>query len=225
MKGWGKLKKDIAVLMKTVPPTFRIFVLVLFVVQLAVGVLPSHAAQAMQDTHKSFALRLVAAARDQTGFLVIYDPTYRKLDYPMGDVPWYLGVCTDVVVRAYRQLGIDLQVLIHKSGVGSGDKNIDHRRVNVMRKFFARKGRSLAISDKPEDYKPGDLVTYYVPDGTYSKTHIAIVSDRAGLSGVPLVIHNRGWGVLEEDWLFGSKITGHYRFQTEPNIDGWKANP
>ena len=185
---------------------------------------PAQKSHAAQENFESFGQKLVTAARDQTGFLVIYDPTYRKLEYPMGDVPWYYGVCTDVVVRAYRQLGIDLQELIHRSGVGSGDKNIDHRRVNVMRKFFARKGTSLAISKDPKDYKPGDLITYYVPDGTYSKTHIAIVSDRMALSGAPNVIHNRGLGVLEEDWLFGSKITGHYRFQTEPNIKGWKSN-
>ncbi len=188
-------------------------------------VVPAFGAHAVEtQSGTSFGERLVTAARDQTGFLVIYDPTYRKLDYPMGDVPWYYGVCTDVVVRAYRQLGIDLQVLIYQSGVGSGDKNIDHRRVNVMRKFFARKGRSLPISKDPKDYKPGDLVSYYVPEGTFSKTHIAIVSDRMGLSGAPQIIHNRGLGVLEEDWLFASKITGHYRFETTPNIKGWKGN-
>lgn len=171
---------------------------------------------------QSFALDLVAAARQQRAVLAIYDPSYRKLDYPMGDVPWYIGVCTDVVVRAYRQMGIDLQQLVHQSRLGSGDRNIDHRRVRVLKKFFARKGTRLKVSDNPEDYKPGDLVTYYLPEGTFSKTHIAIVSDRKTASGMPLVIHNIGYGVSEEDWLFGSKITGHYRYESKPNIKGWK---
>jgi uncharacterized protein len=174
------------------------------------------------EVPRSFAMDLVAAARQQRAVLAIYDPSYRKLDYPMGDVPWYIGVCTDVVVRAYRQLGIDLQQLVHKSRLGSGDRNIDHRRVRVLKKFFTRKGTRLKVSDNPENYKPGDLVTYYLPKGTFSKTHIAIVSDRKTASGVPLVIHNIGYGVSEEDWLFGSKITGHYRYEAKPNIKGWK---
>ncbi len=176
-----------------------------------------------ETASQEFGMKLVEAAREQLTVPVVYDPSYRKLEYPMGDVPWYLGVCTDVVVRAYRKLGIDLQVLIHRSGAGTGDKNIDHRRVLVMRKFFARKGTSLPISKDPKDYKPGDLVTYYMPDGIFSKTHIAIVSNRKTWSGVPLVIHNRGYGVKEEDWLFAEKITGHYRYSTTPNISGWGA--
>ncbi len=181
---------------------------------------PPHAQAAA--TRLSFAMQLVAAARQQRAVLAIYDPSYRKLDYPMGDVPWYIGVCTDVVVRAYRKLGIDLQQLVHQSRLGSGDRNIDHRRVRVLKKFFARKGTRLKVSDNPKDYKPGDLVTYYLPRGTFSKTHIAIVSDRTTAAGVPLVIHNIGYGVSEEDWLFGSKITGHYRYKAKPNIKGWK---
>lgn len=171
----------------------------------------------------TFAQRLVVAARAQTATLTVYDPSYRKLDYPMGDVPWYLGVCTDVVVRAYRALGIDLQPLVHRARIGTGDRNIDHRRVVVLKKFFSRHGRSLPVSDDAKDYAPGDIVTYHVPDGTFSKTHIAIVSDRKSWSGVPLVIHNRGFGVQEEDWLFESKITGHYRYEGKPNIAGWKG--
>ncbi|MEO0731147.1 MAG: DUF1287 domain-containing protein, partial [Pseudomonadota bacterium] len=118
----------------------------------------------------------------------------------------------DVVVRAYRELGIDLQVKVHRARVGSGDRNIDHRRVNVLRKFFRRHGKSLKVSKDPSRYKPGDLVTYYLPDGTFSKTHIVIVSDQKTSDGRPLVIHNRGYGVQLEDWLFEAKITGHYRY-------------
>jgi uncharacterized protein YijF (DUF1287 family) len=144
--------------------------------------------------------------------LVFYNPAYMKIAYPMGDVPAYFGVCTDVVVRAYRALGIDLQVLVHASGAGSGDTNIDHRRVEVLRRFFARAGTSLPITETPADYQPGDIVTYYMPGGWLSKTHIAIVADEKSPTGVPLIVHNRGWGVQAEDWLFAEKITGHFRY-------------
>ena len=159
-----------------------------------------------------FGAALAAVARRQTSHFVFYSTAYRKIAYPMGDVPAYIGVCTDVVVRAYRQFGIDLQVLVHKSGAGSGDANIDHRRVEVLRRFLARAGTSLPVTSRPDDYKPGDLVTYYMPNGWLSKTHIAIVAAEKNPAGVPLVIHNRGWGVQAEDWLFAEKITGHFRY-------------
>ena len=159
-----------------------------------------------------FGAKLAAVARRQTSHLVFYNPAYMKIGYPMGDVPAYFGVCTDVVVRAYRALGIDLQVLVHKSGAGSGDTNIDHRRVEVLRRFFARAGTSLAVTANPADYKPGDIVTYYMPNGWFSKTHIAIVAAEKTATGVPLIVHNRGWGVQAEDWLFAEKITGHFRY-------------
>lgn len=161
---------------------------------------------------KDFGAELAAVARRQISHFVFYNPAYRKIAYPMGDVPAYIGVCTDVIVRAYRAHGIDLQVLVHKSGAGSGDTNIDHRRVDVLRRFFARAGTSLPITDNAADYKPGDLVTYHMPNGYFSKTHIAIVAAEKNPAGAPLVIHNRGWGVQAEDWLFAEKITGHYRY-------------
>ncbi len=159
-----------------------------------------------------FGMQLAAAARRQMSHFVFYSSTYRKIGYPLGDVPSYLGVCTDVVVRAYRDLGIDLQVLVHKSRAGSGDTNIDHRRVEVLRRFFSRAGTALPITGDPANYKPGDLVTYYMPKGWLSKTHIAIVAAEKSPAGVPLVIHNRGWGVQSEDWLFAERITGHFRY-------------
>lgn len=159
-----------------------------------------------------FGERLAAVARRQTSNFVFYNPAYMKIAYPMGDVPSYMGVCTDVVVRAYRKLGIDLQELVHKSGSGSGDTNIDHRRVEVLRRFFARAGTGLPITRNPADYKPGDIVTYHMPNGWLSKTHIAIVAAEKTATGVPLVVHNRGWGVQAEDWLFAEKITGHFRY-------------
>jgi uncharacterized protein len=164
------------------------------------------------DARAAFGDRLAAVARRQTSHFVFYNPAYVKIAYPMGDVPSFMGVCTDVVVRAYRAFGVDLQVLVHKSGAGSGDTNIDHRRVEVLRRFFARAGTSLPITNNPADYKPGDIVTYYMPDGWLSKTHIAIVAAEKTAAGVPLVVHNRGWGVQAEDWLFAEKITGHFRY-------------
>ncbi|MBX9926378.1 MAG: DUF1287 domain-containing protein [Hyphomicrobiaceae bacterium] len=170
----------------------------------------------VNDAQRTYGQRLVAAARQQLSVFVVYSPAYVKLDYPGGDIPAYRGVCTDVVVRAYRALGHDLQKEIHESGVGTGDRNIDHRRVEVQRQYFAKHGRSLALLADPKAdparFLPGDIVTYHLPDGWYSKTHVGIVSDRRSAAGVPLIIHNRGIGVQEEDWLFGSRLTGHYRF-------------
>jgi uncharacterized protein len=164
---------------------------------------------------EAYGENLAWAARWQTWIPVIYDPSYRQIPYPGGDVPWYIGVCTDVLVRAYRRLGVDLQVEVHNAGVGSGDTNIDQRRVDVLRAFFARAGRSLPITHDPHDYKAGDIVSYYVPTGRFSKTHIAIVSDRKATGGTPLIIHNRGVGVQEENRLFAEEITGHYRYWPE----------
>ena len=161
---------------------------------------------------KNFGAALAAVARRQTSHFVFYNSAYMKIGYPMGNMPAYFGVCTDVVVRAYRALGIDLQVQVHKSGAGSGDTNIDHRRVEVLRRFFARAGTSLPVTANPADYKPGDIVTYYMPNGWLSKTHIAIVAAEKTATGVPLIVHNRGWGVQAEDWLFAEKITGHFRY-------------
>lgn len=161
---------------------------------------------------QSFGLRLANAALERRWVPVIYTPAYVKIAYPGGDVPWYTGVCTDLVIRAYRTLGIDLQVGVHEARVGSGDTNIDHRRVNVLRKYFSLKGRSLPVSSDPERYQPGDIVTMYLPEGTSSKTHIAIVTQHKSATGVPLIVHNRGYGIQLEDWLFARKITGHYRY-------------
>ena len=155
---------------------------------------------------------LAAAARRQTSHLVFYNPAYMKIAYPMGDVPSYMGVCTDVVVRAYRALGIDLQVLVHKSGAGSGDTNIDHRRVEVLRRFLARAGTSLPVTTMPRTISRATSSPTPLPNGWLSKTHIAIVAAEKSATGVPLIVHNRGWGVQAEDWLFAERITGHYRY-------------
>jgi uncharacterized protein YijF (DUF1287 family) len=157
---------------------------------------------------RDFADRLVAAAIEQTRNVVIYDPAYRDIGFPGGDVAPNRGVCTDVVVRAYRDLGIDLQEQV-KRRMG-GDANIKHRRVRELRKFFARYGQRLRVSKNPDDYKPGDIVTSVRSDGV---THIVIVTGRRSWDGKrPLVVHNEGFGPKLDDALFRNRITGHYRY-------------
>jgi uncharacterized protein YijF (DUF1287 family) len=168
----------------------------------------------------SFGGKLVQAAMKQTSNLVIYSVSYTRIPYPRGDVPALYGVCTDVVIRAYRGLGIDLQELVHVSLPGGGDRNIQHRRTEVLRRFFDRHGASLPVTDYPEDYLPGDIVTYHRPNNRTSKSHIAIVTDRIAPSGRPMIVHNRGWGVQVEDALFIDRITGHYRFRGVPQTIG-----
>jgi uncharacterized protein YijF (DUF1287 family) len=167
---------------------------------------------------------LVEAARKQIGVTVLYDSGYRRIPYPNGDVPPDRGVCTDVLVRAYRQLGVDLQVRVHEDmtsawrvypkswGLSRPDSNIDHRRVPNLATFFSRKGEALPVSRNPRDYAPGDLVTWRLPSGV---PHIGIVSDRRTASGIPLVVHNIGRGTQEEDALFLFTLTGHYRYAPE----------
>jgi len=160
----------------------------------------------------AFGLRLAAVARAQTDDLVVYTDRYRDIGFPMGDVPSFYGVCTDVVIRAYRALGIDLQVLVHKARIGTGDPSIDHRRTRTLRRFFERNGTSLPVTDFVEEYQPGDIVTYSRPDGRGSQSHIAVVADVIAPSGRPMIVHNRGWGPQLEDALFANQMTGHYRF-------------
>lgn len=152
---------------------------------------------------------------------VQYDPSYFTLDYPNGDVPAGKGVCTDVVVRAYRKLGIDLQKEVHEDmrahfalypdhwGLTRPDKNIDHRRVPNLMVFFERHGTVLPSSRNPKDYHPGDVVCWSLGGGI---SHIGVVSNRRSLRGTPLIVHNIGAGQVLEDMLFDFKIIGHYRY-------------
>jgi uncharacterized protein len=167
------------------------------------------------------ALDLVAAARAQVGVTLIYDPSYQQIAYPMGDVPMERGVCSDVVIRAFRTLGIDLQQELHRDmqqhfaaypknwGLSRPDKNIDHRRVPNLVTLFERQGYDVAVSEDAAAYQPGDIVTWVLGGG---QPHIGIVSDRRSEDGArPLVIHNIGWGAREDDALFEYRITGHFR--------------
>jgi uncharacterized protein len=167
---------------------------------------------------------LVSAAREQTRSRVIYDGTYTRIAYPLGDVPANRGVCTDVVIRAYRAIGIDLQVLVHEDmrtnfalypriwGLTKPDTNIDHRRVPNLQKFLERAGAKVGISRNDADYLPGDLVTWMLPGNL---PHIGIVSDRRLPGGRPFVIHNIGAGPVEDGILFEYPVTGHYRYKVQ----------
>lgn len=170
---------------------------------------------------------LVAAARAQVGVTRSYDPTYVRLAYPMGDVPVDRGVCADVLVRSFRAAGVDLQKLLHEDmrqhfsaypplwGLHATDSNIDHRRVPNLETFFRRDGAALAVSERAQDYRAGDVISWRLPNGL---AHIGLVSDRqaADGSGRPLVIHNIGAGTQEEDVLFAWKPVGHFRWSFLP---------
>ncbi len=160
-----------------------------------------------------FGAVLAASAQRQTAEFTVYTDKYRQMSYPMGDVPALFGVCTDVVIRAYRAMGIDLQALIHVARIGPADTSIAHRRTFTLRRYFASRGASVPVSDYAEDYRPGDIVTYYRPQNRGSRDHIAIVSNLIAPSGRPMIVHNRGWGPQVEDALFVDKITGHYRYR------------
>jgi len=159
-----------------------------------------------------FGVALARAARAQSTDLVIYNDRYRRIAYPMGDVAPLYGVCTDVIIRAYRAVGIDLQQRVHEAGMSGGDTSIGHRRTETLRRFFTRFGTSLPITTIAEDFRPGDIVTYSRPQNRHSRSHIAIVSDVAAPSGRYMIAHNRGWGVALEDGLFVDEMTGHYRY-------------
>ncbi len=163
-------------------------------------------------TPAAFGLALASAAREQTHDLVIYNDKYRAISYPLGDVQPLYGVCTDVIIRAYRVLGIDLQQRVHEARIGGGDISIDHRRTETLRRFFARFGHTVPATTFAEDYRPGDIVTYNRPQNRHSRSHISIVSDVVAPSGRYMIVHNRGWGPQLEDGLFVDEITGHYRY-------------
>lgn len=167
--------------------------------------------------------KMLESADEQMRVTKSYDPAYIVLPYPMGDVPKETGVCTDVVIRAFRKAGVDLQKEVHedmqtnfavypkKWGLPAPDTNIDHRRVPNLQTFFTRQGKALQITNKKEDYKPGDVVAWDL-DGK-GMTHIGIVSDRWNASTKRFsIIHNIGGGTTAEDVLFNWKIIGHYRY-------------
>jgi uncharacterized protein YijF (DUF1287 family) len=194
--------------------TLRIAIIVL----LAAPYAPLAQAPVLSD---ATAARLVAGAVAQTRSPVTYDGSYRRIPYPNGDVPAAIGVCTDVVIRAYRSVGVDLQVQVHEDmtrafrsypqiwGMARPDANIDHRRVPNLQTFFRRSGAELPASREPSRYRAGDLVTWMLP---HNLPHIGIVTDQRSTEGTPLVVHNIGRGPEVEDVLFRYQISGHFRY-------------
>lgn len=174
------------------------------------------------------AQKLIDAATAQTAYTTGYDGAYRRIPYPNGDVPRETGVCTDVVIRAYRKFGIDLQKLVHEDmakhfslypqqwGLSKPDSNIDHRRVPNLQVFFTRFGVKLPVTDKADNYKPGDIVTWDLSYPGRPLPHIGIVTDKKSADGArPMIVHNIGRGAAIDDTLFEYKITGHYRYMPE----------
>lgn len=166
--------------------------------------------------------KLCNAAVELTQQKVVYNPAYVNIPYPNGDVPSNTGVCTDVIIRAYRKLGIDLQKEVHEDmanhfnlypkdwGAKQPDKNIDHRRVPNLMTFFTRKGKALPPTQSPADYMPGDIVTWDLGGGI---THIGIIINRKNAEGSHyLIVHKIGNGQEISDCLFKFKIIGHYRY-------------
>ncbi|AMC12174.1 hypothetical protein Lupro_02990 [Lutibacter profundi] len=162
------------------------------------------------------------AAIELTRQKVTYDPSYFSINYPNGDIPSDKGVCTDVIIRAFRKTGIDLQKEVHEDmksnfnlypknwGLKTTDKNIDHRRVPNLMKFFERKGTVKVKSTNPSDYKPGDIICWNLSGGI---THIGIVVKRKSSDNKRyLIVHNIGAGQVLEDCMFDFRIIGHYRY-------------
>lgn len=167
--------------------------------------------------------KLLESAVEQTTRTKSYDPNYTVIAYPMGDVPIEKGVCTDVVIRAFRAAGVDLQKEIHeditanfdaypkKWNLKTPDSNIDHRRVPNLQTFFTRRGKSLPITKSGEDYKPGDVVTWDL--NGKGMTHVGLVSNFYNENTRRFsIVHNIGAGVVMEDVVFDWQITGHFRY-------------
>ncbi|MEX1239909.1 MAG: DUF1287 domain-containing protein [Cyclobacteriaceae bacterium] len=174
---------------------------------------------------ENFFAKLSDAAMELTKQNVVYDPTYTRINYPNGDVPSDRGVCTDVIIRAYRKMGIDLQKEVHEDmrdhfnvypkiwKLTRPDKNIDHRRVPNLIVFFKRFGQVKGIKTEGKDYLPGDIVCWNLGGAI---THIGmVVNKKSGDGRRPLIVHNIGTGQVLADCLFDFRIIGHYRYEKE----------
>lgn len=183
---------------------------------------PAGAARRTEPIGSQSVRIVVDAAMRQIGVTKIYDPAYVRIGYPGGDVPSDRGVCTDVVIRAFRSAGVDLQQAVHEDmrrnfkayprrwGLSRPDSNIDHRRVPNLAVFFERRTASVGIGNDPDGYAAGDVVTWDLGGGV---PHIGIVTDVVDpATSRRLVVHNIGQGAALEDVLFAWKITGHYRY-------------
>ena len=202
--------------MKTTSFSLALFLLICFS--------PVIAQNAPKKTAEDISTGLVQAVLERTTHQVTYNGSYRKIAYPGGDVPDTIGVCTDVVIRSYRKIGIDLQREVHEDmranfsvypknwGLKRPDTNIDHRRVPNLQTFFRRHGTELPVTkdsqENAQKYKAGELVTWMLPGNL---PHIGIVTNRTSADGQrPMIVHNVGRGPQLEDMLFRYRITGHY---------------
>ena len=190
-----------------------------------ISVLAAESKVQVQNIGKSAANQLSDAAISIIDPKIIYDPSYFSIKYPNGDIPKNKGVCTDVIIRAYRKLGIDLQKEVHedmkshfskypnfkKWGMTKTDSNIDHRRVPNLEIFFERKGIKLPVSKNAKDYKTGEIVTWMIND---KLPHIGIITNRKSADGKRnLIVHNVGNGQILEDCLFSYTIVGHFKYE------------
>ena len=175
------------------------------------------------ENPNTFAEKLSNAAISIIDDKIVYTPNYVSIKYPNGDVPAKTGVCTDVIIRAYRKLKIDLQKEVHEDmkanfskypktwGLTKTDTNIDHRRVPNLEVFFERKGEKLKVTQNASDYKTGELVTWMINE---KLPHIGIVTHLKSTDGKRnLIVHNVGGGQVLQDCLFSYEIVGHYRFE------------
>jgi uncharacterized protein YijF (DUF1287 family) len=204
---------------------FSLAVLALMVLMMACSPTASTQSEKPQvvSTDLSPALKpVVENALEQTRYTTVYDPSYVKLDYPGGDLPIERGVCADVIVRAFRKGGIDLQKEVHQDmarnfsvypkrwGLAKPDTNIDHRRVPNLMTYFSRMKKAVPITQDPKDYRPGDVVAWDLGNGLL---HIGmVVNARSEGHGQFHVVHNIGAGAKLEDVLFAWRIIGHYRY-------------
>ncbi len=177
----------------------------------------------------AFGAKLEQAALDRLNPSIRYDARYVKIGYPWGDVPETTGVCSDVIIRSYRALGIDLQQMLHEDmkrafraypskriyGLKRPDPNIDHRRVVNLEAFFERTGASIPVGTSPDDFLPGDVLTWRL-SGNEPHTGI-VIAERHPTSGYPLVVHNLGAGVRKDDLIKLSRPSGHFRFAPDTN--------
>lgn len=170
---------------------------------------------------------ILLGAREEVANRTRYDASYQAISYPGGDVDCGRGACSDVVIRALRAAGYDLQILIHEDMVDNfalypklwdlkkPDPNIDHRRTQNQMIYFERFGEALTLETTGEElsqWRHGDFVYWRFADG---QQHTGVISDRTNGSGIPLVIHN-GSIAREEDCLLRWEIIGHYRFPAQP---------
>ncbi|MEM6413027.1 MAG: DUF1287 domain-containing protein [Pseudomonadota bacterium] len=177
--------------------------------------------------HQALGHRIAKAALERTESPVTYDPAYRKLAYPNGDVASDRGVCSDVIIRVLRGVGLDLQKSVHEDmranfsayprlwSAARPDPNIDHRRVPNLETFFTRAGARRPQSTNPKDFRAGDIVAWNLRGKAGVLPHIGIVTDKKGASGWPMIVHNIGRGPQHEDVLLLWPITGHYRLSDD----------